>query len=179
MKKCEEEIPVYEFRPILEKGHGEVFRYANGKWTKDDGEFDIAFALPSRCRAFGVSLPSRYSTLWSWVKHGKWGAFVGSHPRGNAWHYMLRGDETKSSKSWRKESHENYKASESAANFVLRATRCCSTVGPEFHINDPYIENGMLRIKETKEIIKFPDIFKCQYCGDIDWRAEELSDDKP
>ncbi len=32
---------------------------------------------------------------------------------------------------------------------------------------------GLLRLRDSKEIVKFPDIFNCMYCGEIDWRKEE------
>jgi len=173
IKICKDIIPVYEFRPILESDRGEVFRYNEGEWLLDDGEYDIAFAHPSDCMAYGLSVPSYSELLWSWVKNGNWGAFVAGHPRGNAWHYMLRNGETEWAKSWDTRNHLNEKAKDEAMNFVCHRTHCSNGVGPEFHINDPYIEQGLLRLRDTKEIVKFPEIFNCMYCGEIDWREAE------
>ncbi len=173
MNKCEDVIPVYEFRPILPKCYGEVFRYNGGDWIVDDGEYDLAFAHPSACMAYGFCVPPRLGIIWSWTKNGRWGACVAGHPRGNAWHYMLREGETEWGSCWSKQQHLNYIAKEKAMSFVCSKGGGACGVGPEFHINDPYIEQGLLRVQETKEIIKFPDIFNCMYCGDIDWRKAE------
>lgn len=172
MKAITEFIPVYEFRP-LPKDEGGLYRYADGKWIIDDGEYDIAFALPRKSIAFGFDVPSRENTIWSWAKNGAWWANVLTHPRGNAWHYMLREGEREWGKCWPKYAHINYKAKEKAMKFVLsKGSSSCGT-GPEFHINDPYIAQGLVRVRETKEIVVFPDIFDCMYCGEIDWRKEE------
>lgn len=179
MKRCEVEIPVYEFRPIKDRYQGKVFRYAEGGWMPDDGEYDIAFAIPDSSIAIGFDVPNRYSIIWSWVKNGNWGANVPEHRRGNAWHYMLRAGETEWTSSWDRHGHLNYKAKEDAMNHVCHLKQCSNGVGPEFHINDPYIEKGLVRNRETKEIVVFPDIFKCQYCGDIDWRKEEAKSEQP
>ncbi len=173
MKKCEDIIPVYEFRPILRREHGTLYRYAKGEWLKDDGEYDIAFAQPDTCMAYHVFVPNRESIIWSWAKHGKWGDFVSEHPRGNAWHYMLRDGMTEWTKCWQKHSHENEKAGDEAMKFVSSRSGCSNGTGPEFHIDDEYIVQGLLRLQDSKEIVKFPDIFNCMYCGEIDWRKEE------
>ncbi len=173
MSKCELIVPVYEFRPLIKHSFGDVFRYNNGIWTLDDGEYDIAFAHPANCYAYGVCVPSRENIIWSWTKNGRWGASVTNHPRGNAWHYMLRKDETQWGKCWPENKHLNYIAKEEAMNFVCEQTGCSNGVGPEFHINDPYIKKGLLRLRETKEVIKFPDIFNCMYCGKINWHEAE------
>jgi hypothetical protein len=48
---------------------------------------------------------------------------------------------------------------------------CANGRGPEFHIADPYIQAGLLRVRDTKEIVTFPDTFHCVYCGEIDYKA--------
>ncbi len=170
--KCEDIIPIYEFRPLPQDSKG-ILRYNNGEWTEDDGEYDIAFAAPSDCMAYYFQVPYRKGILWSWVKKGNWGAFVGEHPRGNAWHRMLRDGETEWGNGWDRHRHLNNKAGDKAMDYVCGQSRCSNGSGPEFHINDPYIAAGLLRVKDTKEAVVFPDTFKCMYCGDIDWRKEE------
>jgi len=170
--KCEDIIPVYEFRPLPQDVEG-ILRYNNGEWLEDDGEYDIAFANPIDGRAYMFQVPYRKGILWSWVKDGKWGAFVAEHPRGNAWHYMLREGETEWGKSWPRYNHVNHKAGKKAMSRGIKDRCSCSGSGPEFHINDPYIAAGLLRVKDTKETIVFPEVFKCMYCGDIDWREED------
>ncbi len=171
--KCADTVPVYEFRPILDREYGGLFRYAEGKWIVDDGKYDIAFAQPDNCMAYGVSIPYRPNILWSWVKNSNWSAFVSEHPDSNAWHYMLRDGETEWGNCWQRDLHLNVKAMDKAMSFTCRRRGCANGRGPEFHINDPYITKGLLRLRDTKEIVKFPDIFNCMYCGEIDWHKVE------
>ncbi len=173
MKKCELIVPVYEFRPLPSKRSGDLFRYNNGNWIVDDGEYDLAFVYPCQSTYYGVKVPHRENIIWSWVKNGKWGAYCGDHPRGNAWHYMLRDGETKWGETWSQRRHINRVAYESACKFVLTNGRSASGGGPEFHINDPCIAEGLVRLRETKEVVKFPDIFNCMYCGEINWQEAE------
>ena len=174
-KNCIDVIPVYEFRPILHRNYGEMFRHNEGEWIIDDGEYDIAFSQPDDCMAYGFQVPSRPNILWSWIKNGNWGASVEGHPGNNAWHYMLRDNETKWGDCWNKRLHPNYIAFEKAMDFTCSRSRCANGRGPEFHISDPYIDEGLLRLQETKEIVKYPKIFDCMYCGKINWRKEEKS----
>ncbi len=160
---------VYEFRPLSE---GDYLRYAGGSWVKDDGQWDLAFVLNKPTFIY-IDIAYYEHLLWSWVKNGDWGAIDSSHPSGNAWHYM-----SSNGKDWGpiitdRYQHPNVIASRSAGD------KCCSLYsggsggGAEFTINDPYISAGLLRRRDTKEIVKFPDIFECIHCGSHDWRAEE------
>ena len=172
-KKCELVVPVYEFRPILSRFYGDIFRHNNGEWIVDDGEYDIAFAQPDDCMAYCVDVPSRENIIWSWVVNGDWGARVVGHPGQNGWHYMLREGETEWGECWSTNCHVNKIAYEKAKDFVASKNRCANSRGPEFIINNPYISQGLLRLRDTKEVVVFPKIFKCMYCGDIDWQAVE------
>ena len=166
---------VFEFRPLSSESNG-LLRYAEGKWIEDDGEFDIAFASgKTYCGApYGIYLgmPSYNNLLWSYVYHGQWGDTIEEHPQGNAWHYMTS-DGKKWSGYWEELIHPNVIVQDKATNKCYEIHRCANGGGPEFRINDPYIKAGLVRIKETEEIVKFPEIFKCCYCGDIDWRYSE------
>ena len=173
MKKCEIVIPVYEFRPMIANKYGDVFRYNGGDWIIDDGEYDIAFAHPSDCMAYGFSVPSRENIIWSWTLDGNWRAHIEEHPEGNAWHYMLREGETKWGECWQKYRHLNHIALRKAMDYTSSRRGCANGTGPEFHINDPYIAKGLLRLRETQETVEFPRIFNCMYCGKIDWRSKE------
>ena len=172
MKNLVDFVPVYEFRPLPEMLNG-IYRYANGEWIVDDGEHDIAFALLQKSMALGFDVPSRENIIWSWAKNNQWWDHISTHPGGNAWHYMLREDEKDWGDCWSKYEHLNFKAKENAMKFVVSKNRSACGSGPEFHINDPYIAQGLVREKETQKIVEFPDILDCMYCGEIDWRKEE------
>lgn len=166
---------IFEFRPLPKQAEG-LLRYAEGKWINDDGEFDIAFASGIKYRGapYGIYLkmPSHKNLLWSYVYHGQWRDEIEEHPGGNAWHYMTTdGKEWKG--SWKESIHPNVIARKKAVNKCAEIHRYANGTGPEFQINDPYIRAGLVRIKGTEEIVKFPEIFDCCYCGKIDWKYIE------
>lgn len=171
MKIGEDVVPVYEFRPLQKHCQGEMFRFNLGDWIPDDGEHDLAFV--SCGTAYYFHVPNRLGIIWSWVANGRWGAHVAEHPGGNAWHRMLRDGETEWGDTWQKYYHENEIAGKKAMEFAIKNRCSANGTGPEFHINDPYIASGLVRERDTKEIVKFPDIFNCMYCGEIDWRKVE------
>src|SRR5690606_33850230 len=105
--------PVYEFRPLPDafptnfcRGK-EVFRYADGQWLPDDGEYDIAFVSGPFCLM--VELPYQRNIIWSWLT-GHWQANEPRHPHGNPWHYMLREGETEWGGNWGRDNHPNRRA---------------------------------------------------------------------
>lgn len=161
-------FPVFEFRPL---DNEQYLRYANGDWIKDDGKYDLAFVGMNR--ALGISLPYYENILWSWCKNGRWMANVPKHPKGNAWHYMLREGKKDWGERWARERHPNSIAYESAMDMCSYLYGCANGGGVEMNINNPYIKAGLVRNIVTKEILRFPDIFDCIYCGKINWRDEE------
>lgn len=165
-------FPVYEFKLLPEDRVGEVRRYANGKWIFDDGEFDLAFATTdSMC--YYVSLPYKKNILWSWAKDGNWRAYVDKHPDGNAWHYFLRDGKTECNESWDRDKHPNIIASNSGMGFVLSRQSCANGRGIDFHIGNKYILRGLVREKDTKKIVTFPEEFNCMYCGNLRTEMDE------
>lgn len=166
-------FPIYEFRPVKE--YVDCLRFADGKWIPDDGEYDLAFVGKDNGFPMGIyfKLPYHSNIIWSWCKKGNWGANVTQHPRGNAWHYMLRPRKKTWGNSWARDLHPNIIVGNKAMDKCCSMYSCANGTGGEFHINDPYIKNGLVRNKETKEIIIFPEIFHCIYCGDIDWQKSE------
>jgi len=160
-------FPVYEFRPIgTSFGHtwdNEVRRYAGGEWILDDGEHDLAFVCGNVC--VYVDLPYQKNIIWSWTT-GHWSAFEPGHPRGNAWHYMLRDGETEWGGNWGKDYHPNRKAGDSGMSRQCGIHRSSTGEHVKFHLDDPYIAAGLLRDRDTKEVVKFPSVPCCMYCGD-------------
>lgn len=163
-------FPVYEFRPLKE---GNYKRYAGGQWIDDDGKYDLAFVELDRCMVYYVSVPYHKNIRWSWCTNGNWRAFVKNHPRGNAWHYMLVEGQAEWGGDWNRNCHPNEKAGREAMSFCSSRKSCANGRGAEFHINDPYIKAGLLREIKTKKKVKFPKIFNCMYCGELDWQKIE------
>jgi hypothetical protein len=167
--------PVYEFRP--EPG-GAWLRYADGQWIPDDGEFDIAFISAGGFgppMALSVKPQYRPGILWSYLK-GHWTSNgPASHPRRNPWHYMLRDGHTQWGDSWDRDRHPNVVAGEAASRECCNRYRCANGRGPEFHINDPYIAAGLLRRRDTKEVVVFPEVFHCMYCGVVELVKREAA----
>jgi hypothetical protein len=163
--------PIYEFRPLKE---GKYLRYADGKWIEDDGEYDLAFVgISDTCMAWYFRHSNRPNILWSWCKGSRWQAKVENHPNGNAWHYMLKEGKTGWGDCWNKQGHPNEIAGNSAMNKCCELYSCANGRGPEMYILNPYIKAGLVRERDTKKILTFPEKFNCMYCGEIDWRKEE------
>ena len=165
-------FPVYEFRPLITTES--YMRFNNGNWIADDGEYDLCFISNKYPLVLGVGIPYHEKILWSWCKNGNWGANVRNHPNGNAWHYMTKDG----SKSWHspaknRDNHPNVLA------FTAGMNKCSSRNGVanghrvDFHVNDKYILNGLVRDVVTKEVLTPPEIFDCIHCGKIDWKSKE------
>lgn len=170
MKNMTEEFPIYEFRPLYK---GEMLRYNKGKWTKDDGKYDLAFIETNNPVAHYITLPYQDNLLWSWCKNMNWNANIDKHPNGNAWHYMSKNKAQNWGNGWERDKHPNIIAGNAAMD------KCCSKFssangrGVDFYVNDPTILKGSVRELETKKIVVPPMIFNCIYCGEINWKKEE------
>jgi hypothetical protein len=164
--------PVYEFRPLPEHMGSMVFRYASGAWLPDDGEHDIAFISYGMCAPYGlyVRLPYQRNILWSGLTQS-WRGSDSNHPRANPWHYMLRDGQTEWGGHWNRDAHPNQRAGTAAMDECCRRNRCANGRGPEFHTGDPYIAAGLLRERETKAVVTFPEHLDCMYCGEAWQRA--------
>ena len=171
------QFPVYEFRPdkIIELNEpcGPILRYNDGKWTPDDGSFDLAFITPQCNIAIYFRLPYHDNHAWSWCKDGDWGATVRKHKNGNAWHYMSRNGKNTIGKVWNRDAHLNTIVARLAITEQSKYSRCTSGRCAEFNVLDPTIHAGLLRIRETKETVVPPSIFRCIYCGDHDLMKED------
>lgn len=158
--------PVYEMRPPKE-AH-DVFRFNCGNWIPDDGEWDLAFyGYGTAPMAWYVDLPYHKNIAWSGLTT-HWSGCVESHPGGNAWHYMLKGKTKTWGDTWDRDYHENKRAGDKAMDACCAKYRCANGRGPEFRIGDPFIQDGLLRNRETKQIVTFPEKFTCMYCGIVE-----------
>lgn len=161
--------PVYEFRPHPAHTGSTVLRYAEGAWQPDDGEFDIAFvSYGGGAAPFGLSVDLHYqrNIVWSGLV-GSWRSSDRDHPRGNPWHYMLRDGEAEWGGPWaERNAHPNERAGREAMSKCCSLNRCANGRGPRFEIGDPYIAAGLLRERETKRLVTFPEKPVCMYCGD-------------
>lgn len=156
--------PVYEIRPPDKYFFGEVFRYADGQWIPDDGEWDLAFAGHAGSpTCLMVDLPYHENIIWSWTT-GHWSGFELRHPRGNAWHYMLREGAQGWGNTWARDGHANIIAGRSGMNFVCRKNGCANGVHAELCDGNFIINAGLMRNRETREVVKRPEKPMCMYC---------------
>lgn len=159
----------YEFRPLYE---GKMLRYNGGDWIPDDGEYDLAFIECDNPIWHGIDIPSRPTIVWRWCKNMNWTAHVQEHPNGNAWHYLTT-DSKPWGGSWDVDKHPNELANREASSMCCYMNHCANGRCVDFNITNDTIQAGLLREVSTKKIIKPPKIFKCCYCGEIDWKKEE------
>lgn len=153
--------PVYEFRPLPGHVTSDLRRFADGTWIPDDGEYDIAFS--AKFMAYGVDLPYQRNIIWQWVDRHWWDR-EDRHPRGNAWHYMLRDGASDWGGEWDRERHPNRIAYQKAMSFTAGRDSCASGRGPQMCQGDPYIEAGLLRERDSKRVVTPPVNRVCMYC---------------
>ncbi len=157
--------PVYEFRPLPEalRPGFETYRFADGRWLPDDGEYDLAFVTHNIC--WMVDLPHQRNILWSWLD-GHWTGSEPRHPRMNPWHYSLRDGAQDWGGNWDRDRHPNAMAGKSGMDFSCAANRCANGRSVRFELGDKHIAAGLLRERESKRVVEFPDDLSCMYCGD-------------
>lgn len=157
--------PVYEFRPlpsVLRPGF-ETYRFADGQWIEDDGEYDLAFVNHNVC--WMVDLPYQRNIVWSWID-GHWTGNEPRHPRMNPWHYMLRDGETEWGGPWDRDQHPNVAAGRSGMSWACAKYRCANGRSVKFHLGDKHIAAGLVRERDGKCVLTFPPKLRCMYCGD-------------
>lgn len=158
-------FPVYEIRPPENYFYGDVYRYAGGMWIPDDGEWDLAFAClagPPIC--LYVDLPYQKNILWSWTT-GHWSKREQRHPRGNAWHYMLREGTHDWGGSWERDRHPNTIAGRNGMDLVCRNRGCANGRSAELQDDNDIMLAGCMRCHDTKELVVVPKTKLCMYCG--------------
>jgi hypothetical protein len=157
--------PVYEFRPLPDffSRHGEIYRFGDGEWVPDDGEYDLAFVGGNTCLM--VELPYQKNIIWSWLS-GHWSSNESRHGGGNPWHYMLRDGETGWGGGWGREQHPNAKAGRSGLFWACSKHSCANGRHVEFRLSDKHIAAGLVRERDSKRILTFPENLCCMYCGD-------------
>jgi hypothetical protein len=168
--------PTYEFRPLPTWTENwpmrgdQVYRYAEGKWIPDDGEYDLAFVCNQICLM--VELPYQRGIAWKWLTT-HWTGHQSKHPRGNPWHYALREGETEWGGNWGRDRHPNERAGRAGMDWACARHRAASGHHVQFDLSDPHIAAGLLRERETKKIVMFPDKPDCMYCGQ-NWAAQKI-----
>lgn len=163
-------FPVYEFRPL--PSFHPSYRFADGKWIEDDGEYDLAFTAGQTCMY--VCMPYHRNIMWGWTT-GHWAADQGGHPGGNSWHYMLREGESAWGKPWGRDAHPNELAGRRGMDFLVSKHRGANGTGVDFHLDEPVIAAGLLRLRDTKEIVRFPEKPLCMYCSDDTGAAQAIA----
>ena len=154
--------PTYEFRPLPDWVKGVVHRYADGAWIVDDGQYDLAFVMPTDAMFYGIALPHHRNILWSWITRS-WHDSEPLHPRQNAWHYMLREGATDWGDDWSRQSHPNTRALDDARDWLCRTRSCANGHHVEFNPANSIICAGLLRECDTKEPVAPPSSLKCMY----------------
>lgn len=163
---------IVEFRPRPGLFTSDTFRYADGKWIPDDGEYDTAFICMNaklvENKGYKVCLyfepPYRKNIRWSWCD-GHWSATDERHPDGNAWHYMLVPG-TNVLGDWDRYRHPNVVAKESGFERMLNLANCCNGAAIELKPDDRHIKDGLARIKGSGDVIVPPSKSLCMYCSD-------------
>jgi hypothetical protein len=156
--------PVYEFRPLPKiAANGDILRYNAGKWTPDDGEYDLAFIYNNICLM--VELPYQKNIIWSWYDT-HWGATEPRHPRRNAWHYALREGATDWGGDWRSYAHPNRRAGDSGMNKAADLHGYANGRHIEFKPPSQHIMAGLVRERETGKLLTIPTDIHCCFCGD-------------
>jgi hypothetical protein len=161
---------IVEFRPRPGLFTSDTFRYADGKWIPDDGEYDTAFICMNaklvENKGYKVCLyfepPYRKNIRWSWCD-GHWSATDERHPDGNAWHYMLVPG-TNVWGEWERHRHPNEVAKESGFEW-MRGNGGCNGVAICLKPTDQHIQEGLARIKGSGHVIAPPAKPVCMYCS--------------
>lgn len=159
--------PVYEFRPTPDFFTWGCRRYNDGKWTEDDGKYDIAFIGNGGAPiCLYVSLPYQHNIICSWLTT-HWTGAVKGHPRGNPWHYALREGETKWGGGWNRDDHLNERVGRAGMTYLCAERGCANGRHVEFHADDKVIVAGLLRERESKKRFEWPRGMRCMYCEAI------------
>lgn len=169
--------PVFEMRPLPDDFVGVVRRFAGGAWIEDDGEHDLAFIGRMRSRENGawgfpaclmVELPYQRNIVFSWLS-GPWTGRTSSHPGGNPWHYQLRPGAKSWGGDWGSRTHPNRRAGDSGMSKMAGENGCSNGVHAELKMGNRWLDAGVVRNAETKEILRAPERPVCMYCGG-EWR---------
>lgn len=156
--------PVLEFR-YLETlaGRHPVFRYNDGLWTRDDGAYDLAFIW--KRHAIAITLPARRNILWSWVD-AHWETREPRHTDCNPRHYALREGASGWGPGWERWRHPNERAAMEAEALAKKIWGEAYRVSIDFQPAAPDIRLGLVRDRESKEVVTLPESAVCFMCGD-------------
>lgn len=170
-RQCEMDAlvcPVYETRPP--KGVTEVMRLTDkGEWIPDDGEWGLAFYGRAKEGYTGVwGVMQHPDIAWKWCRDGNWERRESAHKDGNPWHYQLRDGVTRCYCQSLPLAHPNEAAHQKAIDACCNHYHCASGDRAEFTVGDGYIAAGLVRRRDTKEVIVFPKEIKCYKCTTLD-----------
>jgi len=154
--------PVYEFRPLGIYPDLERWDEVNQKWIPDDGEWGIYFASKQEQVHWHIFMPYHVPFGWQWCDEDQWARNASlkypKHPRGNAWHYEVNWD-------WKRTEWKQRYLHPNEAVTKNRPSQCGNGWGPDlFHIHDPYIQKGLVRRQDTKEVLVPPTKCYCALC---------------
>lgn len=111
----------------------------------------------------GLCLPYYGNILWSWTT-GHWSGYEANHPRGNAWHYMLRDGARDWGRPWARDKHPNEVANESARKWSIQGRSCSNGSYVDMKTDDKHIAAGLVRNRATGEVLRPPSELVCMYC---------------
>jgi len=162
---------VWEFRPLPWFFTGQVLRYNGGRWTEDDGEYDLCFIggaaymtlyehVESYPCAVGVDI-GRRNILCSWRSEAL--EVSPGHKHGFCWHYAL----IKGTTDWGEPVDDPYSKQERAfregMDLESKMRGCANGRSVEFHADSLEIAAGLVRDAKTKKVFQWPKGMKCMF----------------
>lgn len=145
----------FVFRPL--KQHDNMLQYAEGAWTPDDGQPDMAFVYYDTFPTVEyVRVPYYANILWSWheITDGK-----------ATWHYC-----TTNKKHWEdyrfesRYNHPNEVADRSGFDKCCSLCHCANGVSISLTNDNDYIRLGKLIIQSSGKPVTKPDNIVCFLC---------------
>ncbi len=148
-----------------------LFRYADGQWLPDDGEYDLAFA--QGVFALGVTLPDYSNSVWGWFDMGLTKSWLPEqlhkYARG---HHSCTINNTPLSQDyhWENSHHPNKVAMKSAMDKVCSLCGCANGRGAyltsEHKDSVPWLAEKQVLIQSTMQPVLIPENPACYLCLD-------------
>jgi hypothetical protein len=150
------------------------YRYAEGKWIPDDGEYDVAFGcLIGAPVALYFTHSGKKNVVCQWrsrihknnIKHPGKDIWIKGHK--DPWHYILdNGSKVPDTGYNANDGNLNSQAGRNAMDHVFSEGHCCNGRSITFDPFDRHIAAGLVRDRETKEVLTFTPEMKCIYCDE-------------
>ena len=143
------------FRPL--KQHGNMLRYAEGRWIPDDGLPDMAFVYYDDFPAVEyVRMPYYTNILWEWSE---------LVDRKATWHYCTTNNQNWGGYRFKERNrHPNEVASESGMRKCCDLYHCANGRSISLTSDNDYIKLGKLTIQSTGKPVTKPDNRVCFLC---------------